>query len=330
MPQAIDAVVRDALRPTLVSRSFDACLPMPMRSTRRRLLKSALPMAALGALASLADLAQARNTSASAALRMPVLFIGHGSPMNALQDNEFTRFLRGWQARLPRPKAILMVSAHWLTPGATAVGVQANPKTIHDFGGFPKPLFDLQYPAPGAPQVARETAALVHRAKVVSTEEWGLDHGSWSVLHHLYPAADVPVFQLSIDYDQPAAFHHAIGRELAALRERGVLIVGSGNVVHNLRATDRVDGLVATASRPWAQAFDDAVKKALAQRDDIALVDYQRLGRDAAATAVPTPDHYFPFLYALGASDTLSEKAVSVFEGFQSGTLSMRCVQFGA
>jgi 4,5-DOPA dioxygenase extradiol len=285
-------------------------------------------MAALGALASLADLAQSRSAPAPA--RMPVLFIGHGSPMNALQDNAFTRFLRGWQARLPRPHAILMVSAHWLTPGATAVGVQANPKTIHDFGGFPKPLFDLQYPAPGAPETAREAAALVRRANVIATEEWGLDHGSWTVLHHLYPAADVPVFQLSIDYDRPAAFHHAVGRELAALRERGVLIIGSGNVVHNLRATDRVDGLVATASRPWAQAFDDAVKKALAERDDMALVDYPRLGRGAAATAVQTPDHYFPFLYALGASDTLSEKAVSVFEGFQSGTLSMRCVQFGA
>lgn len=305
MPQAIDAVVRDALRPTLVSRSFDVCLPMPMRSTRRRLLKSALPMAALGALASLADLAQARNTSASAALRMPVLFIGHGSPMNALQDNEFTRFLRGWQARLPRPKAILMVSAHWLTPGATAVGVQANPKTIHDFGGFPKPLFDLQYPAPGAPQVARETAALVHRAKVVSTEEWGLDHGSWSVLHHLYPAADVPVFQLSIDYDQPAAFHHAIGRELAALRERGVLIVGSGNVVHNLRVMRRTNG---AGAYPWAVQFNEAVRGFLSRNAHGPLVDYHLLG-EPAALSVPTPEHYLPMLYIAGArrvDDTFS------------------------
>ena len=261
---------------------------------------------------------------------MPVLFVGHGSPMNAIQDNEFTRFLRGWHARLPRPQAILVVSAHWLTPGATSVGVQAHPKTIHDFGGFPKPLFEMQYPAPGSPEFAREAASLVRRANVLPTDEWGLDHGAWTVLHHMYPAADVPVFQLSIDYDKPAAFHHAVGRELAALRDKGVLIVGSGNVVHNLRATDRIEGLAPTASRPWAQAFDDAVKKALASRDDMALVNYARLGGDSAAIAVQTPDHYFPFLYALGASNSLSERAASVFEGFQAGTLSMRCVQFGA
>ena len=300
---------------------------MSFNATRRRILKTAIPVAAVGALSSLADLAQSRTEGAPQ--RMPVLFIGHGSPMNAIQDNEFTRFLRGWPARLPRPKAILAVSAHWLTPGATAVGVQAHPKTIHDFGGFPKPLFDMQYPAPGAPEFAHEAVSVVRKAKVLPTEEWGLDHGTWTVLHHMYPAADVPVFQLSIDYDKPAAFHHAVGRELAALREKGVLIVGSGNVVHNLRALDRAEGLSPTASRPWAQAFDDAVKQALASRDDMALVNYQRLGGGAAATAVQTPDHYFPFLYALGASDSMNERAVSVFEGFQAGTLSMRCVQFG-
>jgi len=260
---------------------------------------------------------------------MPALFIGHGSPMNAIADNEFSRFLRGWGDRFPRPRAILVVSAHSLTPGTTAVVVQARPRTLHDFGGFPQALFDMQYPAPGAPEFAREAASLVRRAQVQPTEDWGLDHGTWTVLHHVYPAADVPVFQLSIDYDKPAAFHHAVGRELAALRDKGVLIVGSGNVVHNLRATDRVQGLTATASRPWAQAFDDAVKKALASRDDMGLVNYARLAGDAAATAVQTPDHYYPFLYALGASDASGEKASSVFEAFQSGTLSMRCVQFG-
>jgi 4,5-DOPA dioxygenase extradiol len=300
-----------------------------LKTYRRRLLKAALPMAALGALCTLAKVASAANESA-ATRRMPVLFIGHGSPMNAIQDNEFSRFLRGWNTRLPRPKAILVVSAHWLTPGASAVGVQLRPRTIHDFGGFPKPLFDMQYPAPGSPEFAREAMAVVKRAKVQPSEEWGLDHGTWTVLHHLYPAADIPVFQLSIDYDKPAAFHHAVGRELAALRDKGVLIVGSGNVVHNLRATDRVEGLSPTASRPWAQAFDDAVKRALAARDDFGLVNYTRLSGDAAATAVQSPDHYFPFLYALGASDSMSEKASSVFEGFQAGTLSMRCVQFGA
>ena len=296
-------------------------------TSRRLLLKTALPVAALGALAAIAEAAELRAQPTSQ--RMPVLFVGHGSPMNAIQDNEFTRFLRGWHVVLPRPQAILMVSAHWLTPGATAVGVQAHPRTIHDFGGFPKALFDMQYSAPGSAELAREAAALVRRAKVSATEQWGLDHGAWTVLHHMYPAADVPVFQLSIDYDKPAAFHHAVGRELAALRDKGVLIVGSGNVVHNLGATDRAEGMSSTASRPWAQTFDDAVKKALVSRDDMALVNYARLGGDAAAMAVQTPDHYFPFLYALGASDSLRERAASVFEGFQAGTLSMRCVQFG-
>lgn len=293
---------------------------------RRRVLRTALPLAALGALSTLVEVAAAAEPVTR---RMPVLFIGHGSPMNAIQDNAFSRFLRGWSAQLPRPKAILVVSAHWLTPGATAVGVQERPKTIHDFGGFPQALFDMQYPAPGSPALAREAMAVVKRAKVQATQEWGLDHGTWTVLHHVYPAADIPVFQLSIDYDKPAAFHHAVGRELAALRDKGVLIVGSGNVVHNLRATDRIEGLSPTASRPWAQAFDDAVKQALATRNDFGLVNYTRLAGDAAATAVQTPDHYYPFLYALGASDAAGEKAVSVFEGFQAGTLSMRCVQFG-
>ena len=295
---------------------------------KRQILKSALPIAVLSTVSALVEAVAASNETT--AKRMPVLFIGHGSPMNAIQDNEFSRFLRGWNTQWPRPKSILMVSAHWLTPGTTAVGVQARPKTIHDFGGFPRSLFDMQYAAPGAPEFAKEAMAMVRRTKVQPTEDWGLDHGTWTVLHHLYPAADVPVFQLSIDYDKPAAFHHAVGRELAALRDKGVLIVGSGNVVHNLRATDRIEGLSPTASRPWAQAFDDAVKRALTARDDFGLVRYTRLAGDASAMAVQTPDHYFPFLYALGASDSMSERAVSVFEGFQAGTLSMRCVQFGA
>jgi len=301
---------------------------MPRKTTRRLFLKTALPVAALDSLGALTEVVAA--SAEPARQRMPVLFIGHGSPMNAIQDNEFTRFLRGWGAQFPRPKAILVVSAHWLTPGVTAVCVQAHPKTIHDFGGFPKALFEMEYPAPGSPDFARETASVVRKARVMQTSEWGLDHGTWTVLHHVYPAADVPVFQLSIDYDKPAAFHHAVGRELAALRDKGVLIVGSGNVVHNLREIDRVEGLSTTASRPWAQSFDDAVKRALASRNDMGLVNYGQLAGDAAAIAVQTTDHYFPFLYALGASDSLSEKAASVFEGFQAGTLSMRCVQFGA
>jgi 4,5-DOPA dioxygenase extradiol len=283
---------------------------------------------ALGATAALASLASFSHAAqgAAPARRMPVVFIGHGTPMNAIADNAFTRRLSAWGRELPRPSAILSVSAHWLSRGATGVTVQERPKTIHDFGGFPQALFDVEYPAPGHPLLAREAIGVVKQAPVVATEQWGLDHGTWSVLKHLYPKADIPVFQLSIDYDKPAAFHYAVGRDLAALRDQGVLVMGSGNVVHNLRATDRGTADGPKASRPWAQSFDDAVKAALAGRDDRALIGYEKL--EGASTGVATPDHYFPFLYALGAAGA-SERAKTVYEGFQSGTLSMRCLQFG-
>jgi 4,5-DOPA dioxygenase extradiol len=256
---------------------------------------------------------------------MPVVFLGHGSPMNALDDNRYTRTWRAIGASVPRPRAVLVVSAHWFI-GYTAVTAMPRPQTIHDFFGFPQQLFDVEYPAPGHPELAREVADLVRQTSVIPTQQWGLDHGTWTVLRHMYPQSDVPVFQLSIDYDKPAAFHYALGRELAALRERGVLILGSGNVVHNLRATDRgvPDGM--KASRPWAEAFDEAVKSALATQDHAVLQDYAKL--EGAATAVATPDHYFPFLYALGAGGT-QQAARTIHEGFQSGTISMRCVQFG-
>jgi 4,5-DOPA dioxygenase extradiol len=306
---------------TLLTRST---LPLAFAPGRRGFLMGS----ALGATAALASLAAfSRGAHAAApARRMPVVFIGHGTPMNAIADNAFTRRLSAWGRELPRPSAILSVSAHWLSRGATGVTVQERPKTIHDFGGFPQALFDVEYPAPGHPLLAREAVGVVKQTSVIATEQWGLDHGTWSVLKHLYPKADIPVFQLSIDYDKPAAFHYAVGRDLAALRDQGVLVMGSGNVVHNLRATDRgtVDG--PKASRPWAQSFDDAVKSALAGRDDRALIGYEKL--EGASTAVATPDHYFPFLYALGAAGG-SERAKTVYEGFQSGTLSMRCLQFG-
>lgn len=286
-----------------------------------------LMSSALGATAALASLSSLAHAAAgTSSQRMPVIFIGHGSPMNALADNAFTRRLSTWGRELPRPSAILSVSAHWLSRGATGVGMQERPKTIHDFGGFPQALFDIEYPAPGHPVLAREAVGAVKQTAVVGTQQWGLDHGTWTVLKHLYPKADIPVFQLSIDYDKPAAFHYAIGRDLAALRDKGVLVMGSGNVVHNLRATDRGTPDGPAASRPWAQGFDDAVKAALAGRDDRALVAYEKL--EGAATAVATPDHYFPFLYALGAAGS-SERAKTIYEGFQSGTLSMRCIQFG-
>jgi 4,5-DOPA dioxygenase extradiol len=296
-------------------------------SSRRAFLLQTSAHGAVAALAAVSGFAHAAaEKKGSAATRMPTLFIGHGSPMNAIQDNAFTRRMVAWGKALPAPTAILSVSAHWLTQGVTGVGIQERPKTIHDFGGFPQALFDIQYPAPGHPDLARVAAGLVTQGRVVPTQQWGLDHGTWTVLKYLYPQADVPVFQLSVDYDKPASFHYAVGRELAALRDKGVLILGSGNVVHNLRATDRGVPDAKTASRPWAQSFDDAVKSALRGRDDKALVDFGKL--EGASVAVATPDHYFPFMYPLGAAGA-GERAQTIHEGFQSGTLSMRCVQFG-
>lgn len=300
---------------------------MQLLRSRRRFLLGASRTAGLAALASLGTWAAAQ-APARPARRMPVLFIGHGSPMNALQDNPFTRHLVQLGQSLPRPVTILAVSAHWLTPGRTLVGVQAQPRTIHDFQGFPDALQRMEYPARGAPASAQETIGAVRSVPVAGSEDWGLDHGTWTVLRHLYPKADVPVFQLSIDYPRPGHHHYAIGQELAALRERGVLIVGSGNVVHNLRATvpGASDGLM--AQRPWAQAFDSAVQRALEARDDAALIDYPRL--DASASmAVPTPDHYWPFLYALGAAGR-DARTTTTYAGFQGGTISMRCLLWGS
>lgn len=294
-------------------------------STRRRLLAAGSAASALAALQSATGTVLAATGAKPA--RMPVIFTGHGSPMNAISDNAFTRRLRQWGTELPRPAAILSVSAHWLTPGQTRVDVQARPPTIHDFGGFPRALQEMEYRAPGAPALAAEALRSLSAYRAAPATDWGLDHGTWTVLHHLFPQADVPVFQLSIDYDQPARHHHEIGRRLAALRERGVLVMGSGNVVHNLRATQRDAPEAARATAAWAQDFDDKLRQALEARDDRALIAYERLD-PGARIAVPTPDHYWPFLYALGAADP-KEAARTTYASFQSGTLSMRCLQFG-
>jgi 4,5-DOPA dioxygenase extradiol len=292
-----------------------------MNNTRRYILNSTLS----ASLLSLADLAEAASTSPIR--RMPSIFVGHGSPMNAVQTNDFTRMLQKWGLSIGRPTAILVVSAHWLTPKETKVAVQAQPKTIHDFGGFPQSLFDMQYPAPGSPAFAKLAASSLAVQGAKPSEDWGLDHGAWSVLHHMYPKADIPVFQVSIDYAKDGDYHLAVGKALSALRDKGVLILGSGNVVHNLRALDAgtPDGPI--ASRPWAQSFDDAVKNALLDKNAKALVNYLTLD-PGARMAVPTPDHYWPLLYAVGAARD-GESAKFVYEGFQLGTLGMRCVQWG-
>ena len=277
------------------------------------------------AVQSVANLAGA--TSTSPAQRMPSIFVGHGSPMNAVETNDYTRAMQKWGEAIGRPRAILVVSAHWLTQNETKVAVQAQPKTIHDFGGFPQALFDMQYPAPGSPEFAKLAVSALASQGAKPSEDWGLDHGAWTVLHHIYPKADIPVFQVSIDYAKDGDYHLAVGKALSALRDKGVLIMASGNVTHNLRGLDMgvPDGL--TASRPWAQSFDDAVKNALVANDSKALSNY--LALDAGARmSVPSPDHYWPLLYAMGAVRE-GESAKFVYEGFQLGTLSMRCVQWG-
>lgn len=293
-----------------------------MNSMRRTLLLSA-------ALASLGKAAEAASKVRGTPLpsRMPVLFIGHGSPMNAVSNNPFTQRLRAWGKELPKPTAILAISAHWITPGQTLVDAQQSPKTIHDFGGFPAELYAVQYPAPGKPELAQALSKKLAAVPVQQDSQWGLDHGTWSVLRHLYPAADIPVLQLSIDYPKGGEFHRELGGQLRFLRDQGVLIVGSGNIVHNLRATARNAPESAIATTQWAQAFDDKVAQALDARDDKALVAYESL-TPGARMAVPTPDHYWPFLYALGAAYP-DEKAKTVYASFQSGTLSMRCLQWG-
>jgi 4,5-DOPA dioxygenase extradiol len=261
--------------------------------------------------------------------RMPVLFVGHGSPMNAIQDNEFRR---SWQAlgtefgkAYPKPQLILCISAHWITRGWHLTGM-AQPKTIHDFGGFPQALFDQQYPAPGAPAVAKQIAAGIPSPRVGLDEaEWGYDHGTWSVLKPMFPAADVPVLQLSMDYSRPPAEHFALGRQLKALRERGVLVVGSGNIVHNLRAVRREAGPM--QAYDWAFQFD-AHAKALLEKGALGeLADFQKLGQ-VAQLAHPTHDHYLPLLHAAGAAEP-GEKMRFFNDRFQSGSISMRSVVWG-
>lgn len=247
--------------------------------------------------------------------KMPLLFIGHGSPMNAIEDNEFADrwFKMGKEIELPR--AVLCISAHWLTRG-THVTAMEHPKTIHDFGGFPKALFDVEYPAPGSPQVAGEVAALIKSTSVGLDHDWGLDHGTWSVIKRMYPDANIPVLQLSIDYHQPPQYHFNLAKELAALRKKGVLIIGSGNMVHNLGmvAFDKFN--VDNYGFDWAHEINNTFKKHIAARNYQPLINYETLG-PAAKLAIPTPDHYYPMLYSLGlveATDEISffnDKAVA-------------------
>jgi 4,5-DOPA dioxygenase extradiol len=253
-------------------------------------------------------------------MKMPVLFVGHGSPMNAIERNRFTETLTALTKRLPRPKAVCVVSAHWVTRGSEVMAV-AKPRTIHDFYGFPAPLYEVEYPAPGAPIEAERVA---HELEIQTDETWGFDHGAWSVLRHLYPEADVPVFQFSLDESRSLPRHVELGSELAGLRERGVLILGSGNIVHNLRL---MEGEKNARPFPWTIEFDSDVKKAIETRDLASLAAPEQWGKPLAALAHPTLEHYVPLLYCMGS--TSQDDAVSYpYEGFEYGSLSMRMVLF--
>jgi len=247
---------------------------------------------------------------------MPVVFFGHGSPMNTLDRNQYTEAWGRIGESVPNPKAILCVSAHWYTEG-TAVTAMSRPKTIHDFYGFPQSLFDVQYPAPGEPKLAARVRELLAPLDVGLDESWGLDHGTWSVLKHAYPKAEVPVVQLSIDGTRPPRFHYETGRRLALLRDEGVLIAGSGNVVHNLGLMQRGGG----KAFDWAVRFNEAIREALATRDHATLVDFAKLGEDARLS-VPTPEHYLPLLYIAGLQGADESMAFPV-DGYDLGSISM-------
>ncbi len=292
---------------------------------RKRFLQSLAVIPLIGAamkLNSLNKMAEAFDETE----KMPVLFLGHGSPMNAIEENEFVEGFRKIGKTIPKPNAILCVSAHWETKGTFVTAMQ-NPPTIHDFGGFPQALFDVQYPAPGSPELAKETKQLITTTSVGLDESWGLDHGAWSVIKHLYPDASIPVVQLSLDYYQGPNYHYELARELQALRKKGILIIGSGNMVHNLRmvAWNRL-------SEPeygydWALETDAKMKTFILDGNHKALIDFRSQGK-GFELAIPTPEHYLPLLYTLALQDK-NEKIEIFNDKAVGGSLTMTSVKIG-
>jgi 4,5-DOPA dioxygenase extradiol len=257
---------------------------------------------------------------------MPVLFIGHGSPMNGIEDNEFSQRWTKMAKEIPTPKAVLVISAHWLSRG-TRITAMDFPKTIHDFGGFPPELFAVQYPAPGDVALAKETASLLHSTHVELDHDWGLDHGTWTIVRHMYPEANIPVLQLSIDYTKGPQYHYDLARELYALRKKGVLIIGSGNMVHNLRmvAWDKLDA--SSYGYDWALTLNEKFKQLIADGNHAPLINYDSLGKEARL-AIPTLDHYLPLMYTLGLKG--NKDAVSFFnDKAVGGSLTMTSVKLG-
>jgi 4,5-DOPA dioxygenase extradiol len=256
--------------------------------------------------------------------RQPAIFFGHGNPMNAVEHNAYTQAWSAMGNTLRPPKAVLSISAHWYVPG-TFVTADQRPRTIHDFGGFPKPLYEFSYPAPGDPALAKRVQALLAPLSVGADEPWGLDHGTWSVLCHVFPKADVPIVQLSIDERQPPQFHYDVGKRLAPLREEGVLVIGSGNVVHNLEAY--AWGRHPTEPFDWALRFEAKARELLRGGTDGPLVDYESLGPDALLS-IPTPDHYLPLLYVIALRQKGEPIAFPV-EGVDGGSVSMLSIRIG-
>lgn len=256
--------------------------------------------------------------------RMPAIFFGHGNPMNALADNSFTRAWTEIGRRIPKPKAILCISAHWYIP-SVAVTAMERPKTIHDFGGFPRELFEVEYPAPGSPALAKRVTQLLGGNVIEDDVNWGLDHGTWSVLCHVFPEADIPVVQLSINETESARFHYDLAKQLSQLRDQGVLVVGSGNLVHNLHTY--AWGKHDVEPFDWAVRFESRARDLMLAGDHEPLIHYESLGRDAILAA-PTPDHYLPLLYILGLRREDDQVTFPV-EGFDGGSISMLTVRFG-
>lgn len=257
---------------------------------------------------------------------MPVLFIGHGSPMNGIEDNEFSLRWKEMAKEISTPTAVMVISAHWFSKG-TMITAMDFPRTIHDFGGFPRALFEVQYNAPGSAVLAKETASMVHYTQVGLDHDWGLDHGTWTVVRHMYPDAKIPVLQLSIDYTKPPQYHYELAKELFELRKKGVLIIGSGNMVHNLRmvAWDKMNE--AGFGYDWALQMNDQFKQLISANDHRALIHYEKLGREAML-AIPTPEHYLPLLYTLGLKGGKDE--IKFFnDKAVAGSLTMTSVKFG-
>jgi 4,5-DOPA dioxygenase extradiol len=289
---------------------------------RKAFLKSLTAVSLIGGSMKLNALNNLTNTLSSSE-QMPALFLGHGSPMNAIEENEFVSGFRKVGNEIPKPQAILVVSAHWETNG-TFVTAMEKPRTIHDFGGFPRALFEVQYPAPGSPELAQETKKLIKKTEVGLDQSWGLDHGAWSVVKHLYPNADVPVIQMSLDYRQTPQYHFELAKELASLRKKGVLIIGSGNMVHNLRMV-AWDKLSESYAYDWASEASDKMKKYILNGDYKPLINYSSQGR-AFDLAIPSPDHYLPLLYTLALKG--EDEKISLFNDKPvAGSLTMTSVK---